>query len=277
MASDETTQGSETVTAPWRRREDWAEGRVVAERRRLLGPALGMSLLAAVLFVPSVWFVWRDIRSGLNSLDVWFFVLLLFAVLTLFFLVRSAYRHTRQAVRFAPAVLRLEVVPVPLGRDLRGSIEAPLTLRPGERVGLELACVARTAATAVESGSREEILWRHESEVTQESAAVTAEGTALPVTVALSASAPEARVDDTGSVRWRLTATVLPSRRWQEVFDLPVFRTAESPAAPQPSEPEAPTSFRDAYRQAKEDLAAGKVELIGGRLVRRRDHAGGEE
>jgi hypothetical protein len=97
------------------------------------------------------------------------------------------------------------------------------------------------------------------------------------VVLPLSASAPETGADATGSVRWSLTATVLPSRRWQEVFDLPVFRTAESPPAPPPIEPEKATSFRDAYRQAKVDLAAGKVELIDGRLVRRQDHGGGEK
>jgi hypothetical protein len=269
---EDTRDGQSTEL--WRERRDWAAGRVVAVRGRSLILWWGLSLLAGVLFVPSVWFSWRDIAAGRESLGAAFLVLLAFALITLGVLARITFRHTRQALRFAPAVLHLEEVPISLGGCVNGSIEAPLTLRPGERVGLELSCVGLSPTTGEGSAGRDQILWRHATEVGAEAAAQTSEGVTLPVAMPVGASAPQTGPDSSGGwVRWSLEAKVLPSGRWREVFDLPVFRTEASPAA----KPEQDTGFekltdlREAYRQARKDLAEGKVELVGGRLLRRHD------
>jgi hypothetical protein len=256
QAADATPPGA--ARPPWLARRDWAAGRVVAERRRLLVLPWGIFLLAAVLFVPSVWLTWRRIADGAQKLDLWFFVLVAFALIVLGVFGRKAFLQTRQALRFEPAALHLDAVPIAIGGELRGTIAAPVELRPGERVRLELACVAHTAGSGGDSGSagHDRTVWRESREVAAGATRPAAEGSVVPVEMPVAAHPPETGSSETGSVRWSLTATLLPSRRWREVFDLPVFRTGESPPV-EVREP--PSSFREALQQAKEDLAAGRL------------------
>jgi hypothetical protein len=255
IAAEEAATGRPGERPPWRQRPDWADGRVVAERRRLLVLPWGIFLLAAVLFIPSVWLTWRRIADGAQKLDLWFFVLVAFALIVLGVFGRKAFLQTRQALRFESAVLHLDAVPIAIGGELRGTIAAPVELRPDERVRLELVCVAHTAGSGDTAG-HDRTVWRESREVAAGAARPSAEGVVVPVEMPVAAHPPETGSSNTGSVRWSLTATLLPRRRWREVFDLPVFRTAESPPV---EEREAPTSFREALQQAKEDLAAGRL------------------
>lgn len=239
--------------SPWLTRPDWAAGRVVADRRRGLVVPWLVTLLAIVLFVPSIWFVWRQIAAGQESLDFRFFVLIAFALIVFGFFGRKAFVHTRQAVRFQPAVLHLEAVPIPIGRDLRGTIAAPIELRPDERLRLELSCVVHVSGSG-ESGGHEKTVWQDTHEIAAGSTWHSAEGIVVPVQLPVATHPPETTSSRTSSVRWTLTAMVLPSRRWLEAFDLPVFRTAESPPI---EEPEA-RSFREAFQLVKKELAAGR-------------------
>lgn len=244
--------------APWLARPDWAAGRVVAERRRLLVVPWIVLALAAVLFVPGVWLVWRGIASGSEPLDARFFVLIAFALLVFGFFGGRAFVHTRQALRYRPAVLYLETVPVPIGGELRGTIEAPVELRPGERVRLELECVRHVRGTGGDGGSggHERRLWSDTREVAAAATGPAAGGSAVPVEIRVAAHPPETGSSGTGTVRWTLKAMLLPGRRWRETFDLPVFRTAESPAV---ERPEKPVTFREALRLAKERLAKERL------------------
>jgi len=262
----QTEAGDETMAAPdsgdpaegraaWLARSDWAVGRVVAERRRLLVVPWIVLALAAVLFVPGVWLVWRRIASGAEPLDARFFVLIAFALLVFGFFGGRAFVHTRQALRYRPAVLHLDAVPIPIGGDLRGTIEAPVELRPGERVRLEIECVLHVRGTGGEGGSggHERSLWSDTREIAATATRPAAEGTMVPVEIAVAAHPPETGSSGAGTVRWTLKATLLPGRRWREAFDLPVFRTAESPTV---ECREKPVTLRDALRLAKEELAA---------------------
>jgi hypothetical protein len=242
--------------APWLARADWAKGRVVAERRRLLVVpwlVLGLSL---VLFVPAIWLVGRQIAGGVERLDARFFVLIAFALVVFGFFGGRAFVHTRQALRYRPAVLHLEAVPIPIGGVLRGTIAAPVELRPDERVRLELECVVHVRGRG-EDGGHEKTIWREIREVGAAATRPAAEGVAVPVEIPVAAHPPETGPHETGAVRWTLKARLLPGRRWREAFDLPVFRTAESPPI---ERREKPATLREALRQAKEKLSHSPAE-----------------
>ncbi|MEZ5330976.1 MAG: hypothetical protein R2991_02740 [Thermoanaerobaculia bacterium] len=261
-----------TTEALLRRRPDWQSGRVVAERGRPLRLAWGATLLGTVLLVPSVAFVAYRIVTGTERFDARFVVLLAFAAVVLGFFGRKAYLSTRQAVRFGPATLRLEQTPVPLGNELRGTIEAPLTIAPHESVRIELRC------TVVErrhvEGPDERIVWHETREVPADALSRVGESARIPLVLPLPAHPPATLDEDDTRVLWTVGATLVPDPRWRETFEIPVARSGASPSV---EETPRPGSFREAVEHVTSELDAGRTagprtaELSSRRSDRRRN------
>ncbi len=230
------------VGEPWTQRRDWAQGCAEGEG----GGSLARAWLAVVLWngvtFPCAWWV---IRGDAGRDPARFLVLILpgAGVLLLAWVLRASLRRAR----FGRTFLRLDAVPVPLGRTLRGTIEAPLPGGPVDGVHLTLACVNRiTSGSGRSRSSFEHIRWQDDHLVgTGQLARGPRGATLIPVSFDVPRDLrPTDRSDSRNTIRWLLRAQAsLRGLDFDELYEVPVFETPESTlvAAPSAATPAAPT------------------------------------
>ncbi len=223
--------------APWMWRQDWAQGRVAS--------ATESNMVIAWIFAA----LWNLVSAPILLLgildkvkeDPKVAIALLFPAVGIGLLV-WAVRETLRFREFGATAFEMSSVPGVIGGELRGAIQARFDARPAQGVLVKLSCVNRTVTGSGRDRSVwEKILWHEERRVAPGELGVGPTGTSIPVSfqVPLDAAGTNSENPD-DSILWILEADAdVPGVNYRDRFEVPVFKTRETPAAARPSAGEA--------------------------------------
>jgi len=220
---------AEHPNQPWLWRDDWAEGYVKSTRKSNL---ISKCLLAGfwnVVSAPVIFLVPREVIYKRPIVAVAF----LFPLIGLVLMV-TALREVWRRLEFGNTSLQLASVPCEIGREFRGAIHARFAHSPEHAVQLKLSCInVVTSGSGDNQTKSEKILWRDEVTLSGAELYPAPTGTSIPVSFHIPADVPQSdSTSPRNSIVWLLTADAdVPGVDYQDSFELPVFRTAASPAA----------------------------------------------
>lgn len=213
---------------PWMWGEDWAAGRIKSNTRAAV---FGIWILAIfwnlvsspiVLIQPPAW-----------EKNEYGFLALIFPVIGAG-LLYWALLQTLRARRFGRTAFAMESVPAALGTELRGSIQTRLSPLPEDGVLLRLSCIRRTVSGSGKNRStHESILWRDEQTIAPGSIMSGPGASMIPVRFTIPADGLESNAEKSDSgIFWFLSAAAsLTGVDYKDEFEIPVFRTKDSPPA----------------------------------------------
>ena len=265
------------AATPWAARPDWAAGRVASTSRRFTG-----MLIFALLWNVLVWGVAlgvaHDVTDGGRKPLVAaareepeVLLLAVFLIAGLLLLV-PAVRGAGSVKRSGRSVFEMATVPGVIGGTLEGVIvtDGRLRLREDQGIRLHLKCVVTAIykKRAVEYTSQNvtkkvigsSLAWENDRVVNP--AEVTRSGleTSIPVRMTIPASCRET-AKELPSVAWLLEARAEPGHFWRAEFEVPVFRTADSPPPPEfLSDPR--SLLRADFARVGEDLQRERLAAV---------------
>ncbi|MBI4465519.1 MAG: hypothetical protein HY647_12510 [Acidobacteria bacterium] len=244
--------------SPWMWREDWTEERAQSNNRSSLIRAWVFAILWNLLSSPVLFFAPAEWETQPLA-----YVALLFPGVGVL-LLGWATLQTLRWRNFGRTWFEMESVPGIPGRELRGRIWTRLP-RPAERgVLLKLTSIHRTVSGSGKNRTvNEKILWREEGTVSQGEIQLSPALAAIPVRFLLPADGPETTTENPdSSIHWLLTAEAnLPGVDYKDEFEIPVFRTEQSPADSS-NPPAQGISFPKAAFVTPEQLAQAGITIV---------------
>lgn len=228
MLKKEATLSENHPGEPWKWKACWAESSI-PESPALGGKALVLySLWSALVIFP---LILATAASGSFQTDRSVWPLLIFVAL---WCIPAWYTAKRLRHRLTVGKPRFELQESPAwpGGLLRGSILLAKTLPPRAAAEIGISCEKRTTRGSGEDKSTiTEKIWSHQGIVSQDRITRDFTGFRLPVSIAIPADAPEsgAGADAATEHVWKLELKV-PGTVVHSVFEIPVFRTGNSPA-----------------------------------------------
>lgn len=241
--------------SPWLWRTDWASGRILGAGKGTVFGAWALALAWCAVSAPTLIVVplalfhyWPALLAlGFPAVGIW--------------LVVRAVRITLRLADFGRPVFEMAAVPGVLGRTLQGAIATRLSTLPQSGVHLKLTCMRReVTGTGRGRTIHELILWRDEHTVPPLQILGGPAGARIPVVFDLPAEQPPTTLENPDDrIVWRLDAAAsVPGVDYESSFDVPVFRTADSPPAQsQPVEQRGAPLERPARPQVVVRAAAG--------------------
>jgi hypothetical protein len=232
---------AEHPAEPWLWREDWAAGRVKSKTKGSMVAAWVFAIFwnliswtATILAQPNAL---RE--KGANS-----YFLLIFPAAGVVLLI-YAIRKTIAFAEFGKTCFEMASVPGVVGRELKGSIQARFPHSPDHGVQLRLSCVHRyVSGSGNNSTTNESILWRGEADLNPGQLYAGLAGTTIPVSfhIPLDAAPTDIRTSR-DQVIWQLEAMAkVPGVNYHDVFEIPVFRTAQTPTVEEEQQAETAAS-----------------------------------
>jgi hypothetical protein len=219
---------AEHATEPWLWRADWAQGRVNSNTRTNMIAAWVFAIFWNLVSMPILFLV---APAAVKQKGPGAFIALVFSVAGLFFLVR-ALRQTIAFFEFGKTYFEMSAVPGVIGRDLKGSIEARFPHSPDHGVHLRLSSVRRvTNGSGKSQSTTENILWRDECDLNSAQLYPGPTGTTIPVAFHIPLDAhPTEKVSLRDEYVWLLEALAdVPGVNYHDIFEVPVFRTSQTP------------------------------------------------
>ena len=241
---------AEHPTEPWLWRADWAAGRVKSNTKGSMVTAWVFAIFWNLIsWMVTIFALPNAIaEKGANS-----YFLLIFPAAGIVLLI-YAIRKTIAFVEFGKTCFEMASVPGVIGRDLKGSIQTRFPHSPDHGVQLRLSCVHRyVTGSGNTSTTNERIVWRDERELSSGQLYPGPAGTTIPVSFHIP---HDAQSTDNRTPRdqiiWQLEAIAkVPGVDYHDVFEVPVFRTAQSPTFEEEEQSETRTSeFRTAGTSA---------------------------
>ncbi len=224
---------AEHPSEPWLWRKDWASGRIPSQTR---GNMIGAWIFAALWNLVSAPILYMVPRQAVKNPAV--FIGLLFPIAGIFLLVR-AIRQTLAYFEFGKTYFEMASVPGVIGRNLKGMIQARFPHSPDHGVHLRLSCINRvTSGSGNSSSTTENILWRDEVDLSSSQIYPGPAGTTIPVDfhIPWGAQASEKRSARSQTL-WLLEGIAdVPGVDYHDIFEVPVFRTQQTPVQPDPGE-----------------------------------------
>ena len=237
----------EHPTEPWLWQADWAQGRATSKTRGTMIGAWIFAIFWNAVSMPIAFLV-LPAAAKQKGLGGGVFIALIFPIAGVYLLVR-AIRQTIAYFEFGKTYFEMTTLPGVIGRELKGQIQARFPHSPDHGVHLRLSCVHRVTTNSGNSNSTtESILWRDEADLSSGQLFPGPAGTTIPVCfhIPLGVQPTEKR-----SVRdefvWVLEALAdVPGVDYHDIFEVPVFRTQQTPtqeeanrfATPAPAQPE---------------------------------------
>lgn len=220
---------AEHPNEPWLWREDWAQGRIRSKTRTSMVREWLFTIFWNLATLPTTWLAVPRVLSQRSLVGL---IVLVFPAAGLYLLVR-AIRRTLAYVKYGTSYFQMTNVPSFPGGELKGTIEAPFPHSPDHGVQLRLLSIHRVIDGTGKSRTRNEwILWSNEVKLDPGRLCAAPTGTTIPVAIPipLDAQATE-EITPVEEYAWLLEATAdMPGINYREVFEIPVFRTADSPA-----------------------------------------------
>jgi hypothetical protein len=231
---------------PWKWRFDWATGRINSNTRSDTIGAWAFAILWNLISSPVLFFAPHEAaRKGPIV-----YVSLVFPVVGMFLLVR-AVRLSLELHEFGRTCFEMSSVPGVVGHELKGNLQVRFPRPPDHGIHLRLSCVQRTLTGSGNSQSTtERILWRGESTVSATQLYAGPAATMIPVSFHIPYDAqPTEKRTPRDMTLWLLEAQAdVPGVDYHDVFEVPVFHTAQSPAEPEAgtseTEPDAPAEAK---------------------------------
>lgn len=222
---------AEHPAEPWLWRDDWAQGRISGSLRPRMIGAWVIAALSMTVSVPILFHVPRQAAETP------------IAYLGLIFPLASAYlvvRATRLTLAFrAFWKTYFEITPVPgvVGGELKGIIQTQAPRAPDNAVQLRLSCINRiTSASDDSQTNSEHVLWHGGINISPAQMYPGPAGLSIPVSFRIPWHAqPTATRTPNDVILWQLEFLAdIPGLNHRDVFEVPVFRTAQTPAHPEP-------------------------------------------
>lgn len=216
--------------SPWRWREDWAQGRA----NSCTGSAMVQSWIFAVIWnlisAPILYFGPKAIaQQRLAVLG------LLFPLAGVGLLIR-AIRETLRRFEFGVTWFEMDSCPVVIGREFHGNIHARFPHGADHGIRLKLSCVNRVVTGSGKTQSvNERILWREEKSISPGQICPGPIGSLIPASFSIPWNALQSDSSNSrNAILWLLEADAdVPGVDYKDMFELPVFRTKETPASPE--------------------------------------------
>ncbi len=234
---------------PWLWDQSWASGRITDSTS---GKAVMSGLFALawnLVALPAGYLVLKDIRQHGMSRAI---VALLFPLVGLGLMV-WAVRATLRYLKYGSSMLVLETLPGVIGREFAGTVTAHLALEPSEGFQVSLTCVNRvTTGSGKNRSTSESILWQDQRTIGETAWRREGGHTVIPCVIPLPGDVQEtAGRGSSDKIVWTLTVSgAVPGVDYESVFEVPVFRTAESDTPLPPEEPRAlESAAAEKYRQ----------------------------
>lgn len=209
---------------PWMWRRDWAD-RAVRDTN-LIAPGFlwFFGVFWLLLTTPVAYLV----RSRVPQEPFLWFVLL-FPAVGILVVCAATYVSLRRH-KYGVSICHLEHLPVAIGKNMRGSIEARFTETPAEGVRFKLTNLRRIVRGSGKNRSvTERVLWQDE-QVVRSGAMPHPSGLRIPFAFRIPAEGAEPADDRErdNRVLWRLeVAAEVPGIDYKTQFELPVFFTGE--------------------------------------------------
>ncbi len=215
-------------TEPWLWRDDWAAGRVQSRTKvSMIGSWVFATFWNLISWTIAIFaFPAAFQKQGLGACFV-----LLFPAVGIFLLI-YAIRRTIAFFEFGKTYFQMASVPGVIGRELKGSIQARFPHSPDHGVTLRLSSVHKyETGSGNNQTTHENILWRDEAEISSGQLCPGPDGTTIPVSFKIPFDAqPTEKLNGRDEFLWLLEATAkVPGVDYHDVFEVPVFRTAQSP------------------------------------------------
>jgi hypothetical protein len=230
----------QTDAMPWLARDEWARGRIPSSQKA--GLVIPWIMTAGSCGVTSAYLGVNGLFQHPDNVldDPSLLVLTPFVIVSVALLLWTL-RRTWLAAISGDSMLELSTIPGVIGGELTGVIRLPRQLRDGEGVRLTLTCtVMAWSHSAGKSHGSSSTLWEDDREIA--ASTIAQRGNIVPVhfTIPANARATIAREDnDSGwhSVTWTLEALGEPGQFWRGEYEVPVFRTRQSPPPTAQAEP----------------------------------------
>jgi hypothetical protein len=222
---------AEHPAEPWLWRQDWAQGRIKGSTKSGMIGAWMFAALWNLISAPTLIFLPQAAAKKPIA-----YVGLIFPVAGMFLLIR-AIRMTMAYVEFGTTWFEMSPVPGVVGGELRGTIQARFPHSPDHGVQLRISCVHRTTTGSGDhQNTSERIVWRGESSLASGQLYPGPNGTSIPVSFRIPWDGQSTETRSSRDViLWQLEAMAdVPGVDYHDVFEVPVFRTAQTPAQPPP-------------------------------------------
>jgi hypothetical protein len=214
-------------SAPWRWREDWAEGRVKSGSKPKLAGAWIFAFFWNIISLPLAFLLPSEVIDKGNYAAL---IGLLFPLIGLGILVYAVHASLEWQ-RYRETIFQMSSVPGVIGGTLGGSLLLNTELNPADGFGVTLSCVRRVTTGSGKSRSTSDItLWQEERKPVGPIPRGDAPGCSVPVRfrVPFECKATDA-TDPDDQIVWQLEARAsVPGVDFHEVFDVPVFTTEQS-------------------------------------------------
>jgi hypothetical protein len=221
---------AEHPAEPWLWRADWAAGRVLSKTRGNMIGAWVFAILWNLVSAPVAILV---VPAALKQKGPVALIALVFPVAGAFLLIR-AIKLTVGFLEFGKTWFEMASVPGIIGRELKGTIHAKFPHSPDHGVHLRLSCVRYlTTGSGNSQSTTESILWRDETDLDPGRLCPGPMGTMIPVAFHIPADAHATeRISPREQYVWMVEAMAdAPGVDYHDIFEVPVFRTANSPTA----------------------------------------------
>ena len=214
--------------SPWLWRADWAASRAEGANKRRYISAWIAAVFVNLITAP---FMFGRIPELLRQGDPRAFILLAFcsfgAILTI-----NAIRATIRHERFGSSYFEFDSLPICPGRRMTGRIQLRFQTLAAHGIDLRLSCVRRIVSGSGNSRAvSNATLWQADKNVPSGAIEPGPLGRAIPVDIEVPADSlitDHRNADD--QILWLLHAQAdVPGADYSDDFELPVFRTADSP------------------------------------------------
>jgi hypothetical protein len=214
---------------PWMWRKDWAQGRAQGQTAGSAMATWVFTLLwNGISFLPVYFFFTRGLSE--KKPIVLFFVAI-FPLIGIFLLF-LAIKQTMRLARYGRTSLQLQTLPAPLGRNLKGTIDARLPYPLPHGINLALSCVNRVTTGSGDSQSTSDhIFWQEKKTLGSEQIMAGPAGSTIPVEFEIPRNQPSTNTQNVSNeILWLLRAEAdIPGVNFDETYQVPVFETRDSP------------------------------------------------
>lgn len=236
-ASQQQVQ-AEHPAQPWLWRADWASGRV---KSRTEGNMI-VSWVFTIFWNLISWTIAIfALPAAVQQKGPGAYFVLLFPAIGICLLI-YAIRRTIAFLEFGKTYFEMAGVPGVIGRELKGTIQARFPHSPDHGVTLRLSSVHHyVTGSGNTRTTHDNILWRDEAELNSAQLCPGPSGTTIPVAFKIPFDAQSTeKVGPQDEFLWLLEATAnVPGVDYHDVFEIPVFRTAQSPTGAEEAAEEA--------------------------------------
>jgi hypothetical protein len=218
------------LASPWLWREDWAQGRANSSTPSTMLQAWIFAVVWNLISAPILYFVPKTIAQKPMAA-----IGLLFPIVGIGLLIR-AIRETFRRFEFGVTWFEMASCPVVIGREFRGNIHARFPHGADHGIRLKLSCVNRVVTGSGKTQTvNERILWREEKNVSSGELCPGPLGSLIPVSFRVPWNALQSdSTNSRSSILWLLEADAdVPGVDYKDIFELPVFRTKETPSSPE--------------------------------------------